>query len=101
MKTRSYIQLTKDEKNRALGTARCVLMDSLYEGTIEIEMPNKKLKSDFEVILKSSRMGNSLERFTKLIAEHFIIQKELNKLCVIVVEGSQYTENGYAIGIRS
>lgn len=101
MKTKSYSQLTKDEQAQALDTAKNALIDSLYEGIIEIEMPNEKLKSDFEVILKSSRISNSIELFTKLVAEHFAIQKELNKLCVIVAEGSQYAKNGYVFELRS
>lgn len=101
MKTRGYWELTKTEQINALKEANRILINYAYEGVIEIQMPNRTLKSVFEIILRNARRENSVDLFTKLISERADVQKELNRVCLIAVEGSRYSDKGFAIGIRS
>lgn len=94
---KSFDELTKVERSLAIIRAKNLLITHLYEGVIEIDMPNEKLKSDFEYRVKYARQCNSVNTLVNLIALHPEIRKEVDKISIAVAEGSWYSGSGSEI----
>lgn len=92
---KSWGQLSKVERVAALKGANDLLLTHILEGFVEVNMPNRILKRDFDRILSDVRkneIGPDLAK--KILMSHVAIGRELVKLTVAVAEGSRYDNSG-------
>lgn len=94
---KSFDQLTAQERADALLRAKNLLIAHLYEGVIELDMPNSTLDKVLKDQLGYARLKNSVDVLNRLIAGYPPIQKEVDKISIAAAQGSMYTESGFAI----
>lgn len=94
---KTFEQLTKQQREDAIGMAEYELMDHIADGTIELELTNPQAQERLEKILSDARKAES-KRLVKLHLMHDkAIRREIQHLAIVAASGSKYDADGNAI----
>lgn len=92
---RTFGQLSNEEREDAVKKAKNLLIRHIFDGVIEVEMPNKIVQRDFDTIISDTRKNENLFLARNLLTSHAAINKMLDRLSLAAAEGSRYDSSGF------
>lgn len=91
---RTFGQLSTEEREDAIVKAKNLLISHIVEGVIEVQMPNKIVQRDLDMILSDARKNENITLAKDMLTKHVTINRELDKISIAAAQGSRYDNSG-------
>lgn len=89
--------LTKDEKNSAVLDIVNIIVDSVVNGVLDMELSNKESHKELKELLEATRKEETPTLAKEKILGNLNMRKELDKIALIVAYDSWYSDSGSLI----